>query len=322
METRSNYVIVGGVAMALAVGILVMVVWLARFSRDDDQRFDIFFGQSIAGLNIGAAVAFNGVPVGKVEEIKLLPDTPQYVRVRISVQKDVPVLKGTSAVVDSVGFTGPVQVQLSGAMQGAERITEPGPYGVPIIPPKRGALGQLLANAPELLGNISRLAQRLGDTLDPANQKSIANILKNADRASGVLADQGPAIAAAIGDARTTLKAATTTLQRIEALADSTQTLLDNDGKPLAAELRGTLKAAANSLARFDELTAAARPGVETFSGQTLPEATQLLRELRETTASLGAIAAKLDEDPAGALVGGRKLPTYQPPASPKEPRP
>jgi phospholipid/cholesterol/gamma-HCH transport system substrate-binding protein len=49
------------------------------------------------------------------------------------------------------------------------------------------------------------------------------------------------------------------------------------------------------------------------LSSQTLPEATQLIRELRETTARLGAIAAKLDEDPAGALVGGRALPEYQP---------
>jgi phospholipid/cholesterol/gamma-HCH transport system substrate-binding protein len=52
---------------------------------------------------------------------------------------------------------------------------------------------------------------------------------------------------------------------------------------------------------------------VEQLSSQTLPEATQLIRELRETTARLGAIAAKLDEDPAGALVGGRRLPEYQP---------
>jgi phospholipid/cholesterol/gamma-HCH transport system substrate-binding protein len=50
------------------------------------------------------------------------------------------------------------------------------------------------------------------------------------------------------------------------------------------------------------------------LANQTIPETTQLIRELRETTSRLGAIAAKLDEDPAGALIGGRRLPEYQPP--------
>jgi phospholipid/cholesterol/gamma-HCH transport system substrate-binding protein len=52
---------------------------------------------------------------------------------------------------------------------------------------------------------------------------------------------------------------------------------------------------------------------VETLSSQTLPEANRLIRELRELTASLGAVAVKLDTDPAGALVGGRTLPDYDP---------
>lgn len=38
-----------------------------------------------------------------------------------------------------------------------------------------------------------------------------------------------------------------------------------------------------------------------------------LVGDLREMSRSLGAIAAKLDEDPAGALIGGRKLPEYKP---------
>lgn len=318
METRSNYAIVGAVVVGLTIAMFAAVIWLARFSNSDDQHFDIFFKQSITGLAIGSPVAFNGVPVGKIDQIKLLPDTPQFVRVRISLAEDVPVLKGTTAQVEGVGFTGVSQIQLTGAMQGADRITELGPYGVPVIPPKVGGFGALLASAPELLNNISKLTDRLAEVLNPANRDSIAGILKNTDRVTASLADRAPEITATVTEARDTLKAATATMKRIDKLADSTTNLLDNDGKPLVNDLRHAIKSAEASLARIDELTTAAKPGVETFTTQTLPEAGQLVRDLRNVTNNLGAIAAKLDEDPAGALIGGRTLPDYVPPKTEK----
>jgi phospholipid/cholesterol/gamma-HCH transport system substrate-binding protein len=314
METRSNYAIVGAVVVALVVALFVAVIWLAQFSGASDQKFDIFFKQSITGLAVGSPVAFNGVPVGKIEAIKLLPDTPQYVRVRITIGEDVPVLKGTTAAVEGVGFTGVSQISLEGAMQGAERITAPGPYGVPVIPPRVGGFGALLASAPELLNNVSKLTERLSELLNPDNRASIAGILKNTDKVTGALADRAPEIAQTIVEARTTLQTATATLKRFEALAGTTQTLLDNEGKPMIADLRTAIKAAEASLVRIDALTEAARPGLETLSTETLPEANRLVRDLRDLTSSLGAVAAKLDEDPAGALIGGRTLPDYVPP--------
>lgn len=319
MENRSNYAIVGGVVVALVVAMFIAVIWLARFSGSDDQKFDIFFKQSLTGLAVGSPVAFNGVPVGAIEQIKLLPDTPQYVRVRITVAEDVPVLQGTTAAVEGVGFTGVSQISLSGAMQGAEPIKAPGPYGVPVIPPRAGGFGALLASAPELLNNVSKLTDRLGELLNPQNRDSLANILKNADRLSGSLADRGPEIAATLVETRETLKNAGAALKRIEGLAGSTQALLDEDGKPLIADLRRTIGAAEASLRRIDTLTATAQPGLETLSSETLPEANRLIRDLREVTSSLGAVAGKLDEDPAGALIGGRNLPDYSPPKPEKD---
>ncbi|MFZ4688662.1 MAG: MlaD family protein [Polymorphobacter sp.] len=313
METRSNYAIVGAVVVALTIAMFAGVVWLARFSGSDNQHFDIFFKQSINGLAVGSPVAFNGVPVGKIEQIKLLPETPQFVRVRITIAEDVPVLKGTTGAVEGVGFTGVSQIALAGAMQGGARITEIGPYGVPVIPSRTGGLGALLANAPELLNNISKLTERLSEVLNPANRESIAGILRNADRATGALADRAPEIAEAITEARNTLKAATATLKRVDALAGSADAVLNADGKPLVADLRNAIKAAEATLSRIDALTVAAQPGLETLTSETLPEANRLVRDLRELTGNLGAVAAKLDEDPAGALIGGRTLPDYVP---------
>jgi phospholipid/cholesterol/gamma-HCH transport system substrate-binding protein len=314
MENRSNYVIVGSVALAMVAGIFLMALWLARFSGGDDKQYDILFKQSITGLAIGSPVAFKGVVVGKIRQIQIMPDHPELVRVRIVVNEDVPILAGTTAAVEGVGFTGVSQVQLEGAMQGAQPITGPSPYGAPLIPPRSGGLGDLLATAPEVFKKVAILTDRLNDILNDENRAALGGVLKNAEVTSAALAKSAPDLAAAISESRATMAAATAALQRFEALASSGQAMVDSEFRPLAADLRRAAASAEATMAKVEAAVTAAQPGAEMLSTQTIPEATQLIRELRETTSRLGAIAAKLDEDPAGTLVGGRRLPDYQPP--------
>ncbi len=314
METRSNYVLVGGVVITLTVALFAFVLYLAKFSGDDKNQYDIFYRQSISGLAIGSPVQFKGVPVGQIKEIALLPKTPDAVRVRVEIKADTPILQGTTAAIEGVGFTGVSQIQLAGSMAGAPPITEVGPFGKPVIPPRAGALGQLLASAPELLNNVSALTASLNELLNPANRKSLGNILVNAARLTGSLADRGPEIAATIVETRETLKQATAAAAALTKLTGHADTILTADAAPLVHDLRETAGHANATLAKLDNLVTSAQPGIDTFTGQTLPETAQLLREARDATAQLGAIAAKLDEDPAGALLGGRRLPEYAAP--------
>jgi phospholipid/cholesterol/gamma-HCH transport system substrate-binding protein len=319
METRSNYAIVGAVVLALLVALFATILWISRFSSDPGQKFDILFNQAVTGLAVGSPVAFNGVPVGKIDEIRLLPNTPAFVRVRITVEEDVPVLQGTFATIEGVGFTGVSQIQLSGSIAGAEKLTKPGPFGVPIIPAQAGGLGALLTSAPELLKNVSLVAKRLANVLDEDNKDSISNILKNVDRLSDALADRGPEIAATLTEARSTMAAASKAMARVEALAGSTDTFLREDAKPLAAELGKTLRSASVSLERIEGLTASAEPAVRQLTTETIPEASQLIRELRALTTELNVLATRLDEDPIGAVSGGKRLPNYDPTGSSKK---
>lgn len=314
METRSNYVLVGGVVIALTVALFAFVLFLAKFSGDEKRQFDIFFRQSISGIAIGSPVQFKGVPVGQIKEIALLPKTPDAVRVRIDVGADVPILQGTTAAIEGVGFTGVSQIQLTGAIAGAPPITEIGPFGRPVIPPRAGALGQLLASAPELLNNVSALTASLNELLNPANRKSLGNILNNADRLTGSLADRGPEIAATLVETRETLRQATQAAAALTKLTGHADDILTTDAKPLVHDLRETAGHANATLRKLDTLLGSAQPGIDTFTTQTLPETAQLIREARDATAQLGAIAAKLDQDPAGALLGGRRLPEYAAP--------
>mgnify|MGYP003466550844 FL=1 len=313
METRSSYVLVGAVALALTVALFAFVLWIARYSGDEKKVYDILFRQSVTGLAVGSAVAFNGVPVGQIKTIALVPAQPEVVRVRIELGADVPILEGVTAGIEAIGFTGVSQIQLTGAMRGEKPITENGPFGAPLIPPRPGTPGQLLANAPQLLNRVSELTQHLNEVLSPENQKSLQGILRNTDRLSDSLADRGPEIAASVAELRKTLAAATQAAAAVEKLSNSANVVMSEDARPLISDLRKTVVSANVTLGKLDAVLDAAQPGVDQLSNQIAPDANALLREMREVTSQLGAVAAKLDEDPAGALIGGRRLPDYDP---------
>jgi phospholipid/cholesterol/gamma-HCH transport system substrate-binding protein len=313
METRANHVWVGTVTLVLLAGIAAFVIWLAGLGDNDRNRYDIFFKTSVDGIAKGSVVAYSGVPSGQVTEIALWAKDPQFVRVRIEVNSEVPILEGTTATIQGVGFTGVSQIQLDGAKQGAPRITEPGPEGVPVIPTKPGALGELLNNAPLLLERLATLTERFTQVLSDENQQSISVLLKNSGRLTGELAETGPQMRAALAELRITLTKAGVAAEQLGLTAQSTKEVLDSEGRPLARQLARTLAEADRSLAKLGTTLDAAQPGLRQFSNTTLPETEALVRDLRVTARALSSITEKIDQEGATGLLGGPPLPDYKP---------
>lgn len=319
METRSNYVIVGIVTFIL-VGLLIgFTIWLARFSDGETKEYDIFF-KSVGGLNNGSSVAYSGVNVGQVTKVGLWRNDPEFVRVRIALDVDTPILEGTVATISGVGFTGVSELQLSGGLRGGNVIKCPEenpetvcPDGVPIIPTKPGALGELLNNAPLLVERLATLAERMTAILSDKNQASLENILVNVDRLSGSLANQTSDIGNTIAQSKQTLVQAEQTLQGITALTEQTSGFLDSNGNDLVKDLKLTLKTARTSLESLEKTVQNANPALESLNQKTIPEANKLLLDLQQLSQSLNSVTDKLDQQGAGALLGPPPLPDYEP---------
>ncbi|HEX8055342.1 MAG TPA: MlaD family protein [Novosphingobium sp.] len=313
METRANHVWVGAVTLALLALLAAFIIWIARLSEGDRQRYDIFFKQSVDGLAQGSKVSFAGVPVGKIETIELWKKDPSFVRVRIGVKKEVPITVGTTATIQG-SFTGSSDIQLEGAIKGAPPIREPGPEGVPVIPTKQGGLGAILNNAPLLLERLATLTDRLNILLSDDNQKSIRGILANTDRMTGELADASPQVKKTLAELQVTLKQATATLAKFEGVAGKADQMLGDNGATLANQLRETLASAKGAADQLQGALSDARPAARQLSASTLPEAESAIRDLRATARALRQVTEKIDEQGAGALVGGGgKLPDYKP---------
>ena len=320
METKSNYVMVGAITLLLVALLAAFTVWLSRAGEGGKKEYDIFFQQSVNGLAKGSGVSFSGVPVGEIQSIELWEPDPEFVRVRITIKDSVPVLLGTTATINGVGFTGVSEIQLDGAVKGAPALVCPEanpksacPTGVPVIPTKPGALGELLNNAPLLLERLSALTERLTNILSDKNQQSIEQILDNVENLSGTLATQAPDLRATIQESRIALQKAGLAADEITKMAGTTNKLLDSDGRPMLVELRKTLRSANGSLAALETTLNNANPAIEKLNTQTLPEVTQLARDLRELSVSLKSVTDKVDQGGIGSVVNAPALPDYQP---------
>ena len=318
METRSNHVMVGAVVLILLAIVAIFTVWIARVSGGAEREYDIFFRQSVDGLAKGSTVTFSGLPSGQVKTISLWKPDPQYVRVRISVNDDTPILRGTTATIQG-SFTGTSTVSLDGAIKGQAPITCPAgdarsvcPLGVPVIPTKTGGIGAILNSAPQLLERLSTLTERLTGMLSDRNQASIAGILDNTNRLTDALADRGPEIAATLAQTRVAIAQAGNAAQQIGELAQTTNGVMTEDIKPTLANLNATIKSARESTDTLNAAIGDARPGLTTFSKQTVPQINQLVRDLRVTAASLSAISERVEQGGASSLIGQQKLPEYK----------
>lgn len=313
METRSNYVMVGAVTVALLAGTLLFIVWLAGLSNKSTKCYDIYFAQAVGGLNKGSNVTFSGVPVGQVQKISLLPSRPEFVWVRVEVDQQTPVLQGTTAQIKGVGFTGVSEIQLDGAVRGSPPITQVGPQGCAVIPATSGGLGALLNSAPELIDRIQRLTERLTELLSDKNQNAISDILENVDRTTKVLADRAPDLADAIADARIAVRSAGIAAQRVSVLTDNTNRLVVEQGGPAAQDLRKSIASVQAAADNLNAMISDARPGVQNFSKSTLPEANRLVRDLRELSQSLRAVSERVEQRGIGGTLGPQQLPDYKP---------
>ena len=115
METRASHVAVGTFVLLLLLGLTGFVVWISKFQQAADlKRYDILFEEAVTGLELDSNVRYRGVPVGRVQDIRIDPANIERIRVTIEVRGDTPVKVDTKASLELQGLTG-------GSLRPAER---------------------------------------------------------------------------------------------------------------------------------------------------------------------------------------------------------
>lgn len=180
METRARYISVGLFVLAIIVSGFGFVYWLDNNGGLGERTiYRIRFEESVAGLQVGASVQFNGIRVGEVTGLQLDKDDPRRVTATIAVDQNTPLRADTRVGVTSQGLMGTPAVSLNGGTLRSPLLSaahgEP-----PVLTANRGATQDLMQSAHQTLQHVDQI---LSD-----NSESIKRTIDNLKTFSGALA--------------------------------------------------------------------------------------------------------------------------------------
>ena len=180
METKASYTLIGFFTLAVIIGIFGFVYWFQNLGGTAERAtFRIVFDSSVSGLRTGSAVMFNGIRIGEVTTLQLVPDKTERVLATILVDKNAPIREDTRVGLEFQGLTGIAAVALSGGTASKPPLagTKDNP---PVLTADRSATQDVTQAAREVLRRVDKL---IAD-----NEKSVHDALANIDSFTAALA--------------------------------------------------------------------------------------------------------------------------------------
>jgi phospholipid/cholesterol/gamma-HCH transport system substrate-binding protein len=300
MGNKVNYALVGLFVIVLGAAWLGISLWLALGDfRTDYTTYHVYMNESVSGLYIDAPVKYRGVEIGEVRSIDLNPVNPEQVQLTLRIKSSVPIREDTVAVLAVKGLTGIAFVDLKGGSKSAPLLKPPDGRKFPVIRSGPSFFARLDTSGTELVANVNKLANRLGELLDAEDRRKIRGILDDAEKITSALARQDTELGEAV------INAATLFEQTAAASGQLQPVLLQLRNTAQAFEIMAKrITVASDGISRYVQNTGS---GVQQFSQQTLPEIGELVGEFRRLADTLQAIGQKLEEDPR-VLLYGREL--------------
>jgi phospholipid/cholesterol/gamma-HCH transport system substrate-binding protein len=300
MEKNANYAMVGLSALILTVGLMIFVVWLARWQfRQENDLYDILFQGPVRGLNQGGEVHFNGIKVGEVVKIALDRTNPSRVIARVRVTSEVPIRVDSYATLEPQGITGVNYIQITSGTPSKPLLKDTVPKDqIPIIRSQRSALSDLLEGGGTVLTRTIEALDRVNRVLSDQNIKTFSAALSDTQ-----------AVTAELRERKSVIADAQSALQRIDAAAAEITQLTKDGREMLNGDGRRTLKNVADAAEEAKATAKEAREMIGKLQGPTsdfasngLPQITAAVVQLQSAAESLERLANDIQSSPTGAI--------------------
>jgi phospholipid/cholesterol/gamma-HCH transport system substrate-binding protein len=303
METRAHYVLIGAFMLGGIVLAVIFTLWLGSVEREFDE-YDVVFTERVSGLQVGAAVQYNGITVGDVQDLRLAPDNPSEVIARIRVADGTPIKTDTIAELELAGVTGLAIIQLVGGSPAAPLLVVVSDRRVPVLEGEPGGVAAAINSSGELFANAATI-------LSEDNAQTLSRILDDVEALTDVLADGEGDIRRIIEDAAITTSIVRRQAEELDGLATSLNTLLADVDALVAEDAAGAIRevqaAAANTNALVLDLQDTLddnRPAIDAFAQQGLGSAVGVIAQASRLVDSAESVLSEIDRDPARFLLG------------------
>ncbi len=189
MYSRINYTVVGLFVLLFSAGVVFFGFWLARYGFEKSyDRYVTYFHESISGLSVDSSVKLNGVEVGRVESIEIVPENPRLVRVSLKLESGTPITRDMRTILKPEGVTGLSFVDIVGGGKKSSKL-KPEKGKVAVIPSKKSLIGGLSENVPMILDSINSAIERFKKIVSEKNISNLDKIMENIGKASSKIID-------------------------------------------------------------------------------------------------------------------------------------
>jgi len=159
MPTRSSKFSIG---LFVIVGALIcagVIIWVgaAKFFTKG-SLYNVYFDESVQGLQVDSAIKYRGVEIGKVQKIDVAPDY-RLIEVTMKIDLEGDLQKQTIASLKTAGITGIVFIELDrikpGELADSPKLSfEP---DHPVIPSRRSEISKLITDTNEIMQNVKKI---------------------------------------------------------------------------------------------------------------------------------------------------------------------
>jgi phospholipid/cholesterol/gamma-HCH transport system substrate-binding protein len=285
METRANYALIGLFTLAVIAAAFGFVYWFSGGERGQArQSIRIVFSGSVSGLSQGSSVSFNGLRVGEVTDISLLPEDPRRVVGIVQVDARTPIRSDTRARLEYQGLTGVANIGLSGGEPSAPPLVAGPGQPMPTIFADRSDFQDLIETARNIARRADDVLERVGRVVSD-NEGAISRTIQNVERFSQALGENAEGIdrfLAQIGQAA----------EKVGPLAEKLETLAANVDEVVRSVDRQRV---ARIVENVDNFTAALGENRQVV-GDALKDAASLIDRLNETAPKLDSAVAEIAE--------------------------
>ena len=303
METRAHYVLIGAFMLGGIVLTILFTLWLGS-NRSEYDEYRIIFTQKISGLQEGANVLFNGIPVGQVYNLELDQTNPNRSIAVVRVDEGTPVKSDTGVELELTGVTGLAVVQFTGGSPNAPLLMDVSQERIPTIEAELGGIAAVLESSGDLALSLQQL-------ISQENAAAVSRVLADIESITDVFADKESEMTLIIDNVAvmsTELRRAAEDISKATAKLDTTMTNIDTlvqtDVKKtvqelgLAAENINTLVVDINSLIVDNE------DAIAEFTHQGLTAAVTMVNKASRLVDTTEAILLEFDRNPSAFLVG------------------
>ncbi len=190
MNNKVNYTLIGFLVLIGVTMILGFSYWLLKPTVETQTtKYNIYFDESVLGLNIDAPVKYRGISVGKVSHLRISPNNSERVEVQITILKTTPIKESTVARLTAQGITGLSYINLSLGNHDAPSLICQSDQKYPVIQSVPSFFEDFEKSLDSVSSKLAKTLTRTEQLLNDDNQKQVnllltrsANFMDKLDR--------------------------------------------------------------------------------------------------------------------------------------------